>query len=88
MFTYGDTTETDPLKICNLFADYFKSTYPTNTTSNNIPDTLGNTNNNNPTFNPISTESVQRILQNVDEKNGGPDGILNIFLKKAAYGLS
>lgn len=84
--TYDNKSSTDPVEICNMFSDFFKSTYstdnptlstqPTNSISNNI------------SIN-ISLDSVATALSSVDpNKNGGPDGIPNIFLVNTAQKLS
>lgn len=83
-FKYENVTSNEPDAVCQMFSNYFKSTYS---------DEIRNSVNGATTFNInvrpnivrptiITDESVLKLLKTVDvNKNGGPDGIPNIFLK-------
>lgn len=89
-FTNGVQSADSPNSICNIFADYFKSTYSSNTDPlSSIPSRTSL-----PCSNAISSFSfsdseIESLLSTVDiNKNGGPDGIPNFFLKHTASSLS
>lgn len=92
-FKLNDMTASSPQEACELFSTQFKSVVkPTNTGQT----TFNTTNTVRPqTANPIyiSPRSVELVLSQLDvNKNGGPDGIPNIFWKNLhcvlAYPLS
>lgn len=86
-FRYNGRSSGEPDEICQMFSEFFKTTYSTT----NLVD-VGNAhsirpNNVRPIL--ISNESVLDLLNGVDvNKNGGPDGIPNIFLKHTSRQIS
>lgn len=91
-FNFQDTTSTNPRVICQMFSDYFMSTYNANNTNViNDHSTITNDINVSPDLSPflLNRDSVEKLLSTVDiNKNGGPDGIPNIFLKQTCKQLS
>lgn len=81
-FNYQNQTSQDPKRICEMFSNYFQSTYATKNLNQslNVTSPFVNSNIENPIT--ISQGNVEKILSTLDEnKNGGPDHIPNVFLK-------
>lgn len=76
---YEGVTANSPQKCCDLFAKYFKTAFPIN--NNNPSHTqIGGRE---PPYSVFGEEEIGNILQNLDEnKNGGPDGIPNLLLRR------
>lgn len=87
-FKYEDRTVSKPKDVCELFADFFRSTYNTNHSDRNFNIDLTS----NPlTENPIKITPIDIIntIAKLDlNKNGGPDGIPNYFLRQVGDYLS
>lgn len=83
---FGDISEKDPKKICDLFANFFKSVYEDNNTHTNVEvlpvinDTLS--------LVDIDQSCVLSHLQNLEtDKGSGPDKVPPIFVKETANTL-
>lgn len=87
--TYNGVRSSDPLEMCQLFADYFQTTYTINP---NVPTLIIDSPHVAPTeFDQIniSPVMVESLLTKLDEnKHGGPDGIPNVFAKRISKVLS
>lgn len=86
-FEYNGSVANKSEDICNLFASFFKSSY-TNQSLNQSSVEL-------PILSPVVSpiiihqQQITQILVKLDvNKNGGPDGIPNIFLKHTAKYIS
>lgn len=87
-FKYNNQTANTPGEVCELFATFFRSTY-TNEISDNTSHII--TTANPTTENPINITpyDVDTTISKIDpNKNGGPDGIPNFFLKQTSKVLS
>lgn len=90
--SYGDVKSSDPSTMCQMFSEYFQTTYAS--PDGNVLNANVNTirAQNSPTdFDAIhiSPRDVEAILDGLDEnKNGGPDGIPNLFVKRTSKNLS
>lgn len=85
-FTHNGRSTTDPESICNMFSDFFKSTYSSDNSfefNSSQNATSGNF------LVDITLDNVSSVLSSIDpNKNGGPDGIPNIFLVNTAQTIS
>lgn len=87
-FKLENRTASSPNEICELFATFFRSTYTTPSSDRTF--------NINPTANPttvnpfkITINDVKNTIQKLDlNKNGGPDGIPNFFLRQVCEQLA
>lgn len=87
-FKYGGETSSNSKDICEMFAIFFKSTYPNRSSDRtiNTAQTVNPT-----TANPIfiTLGSVENIIHKIDlNENGGPDEIPNFFLKMTSKQIS
>lgn len=89
-----DTKSSNNEQVCQMFAQFFKSTYSETTPQPNSLDHLNINNSNLSTRSKLNNiqftaGEVESLLNQVDiNKNGGPDGIPNIFLKNTAATLA
>lgn len=78
--TYNGASSHEPNTVCEMFSDFFRSTYidhPSSPSSNIVYNVNPNRNSYN-----INPNDVSSILSKLDEnKNGGPDHIPNFFWK-------
>lgn len=89
--SYNNIKSSHPPDMCQLFADYFQTTYSSIVTSSNTYhiDPINPEASNEFNHITILAENVECILSKLDEnKHGGPDGIPNIFVKRASKNLS
>lgn len=90
-FTFNDARSSEPQEICQMFSNFFVSTYNYKPLRTNQVLTVDNmiTSSRPITNIQFSVERVSKVLVSVDDKkNGGPDGIPNIFLKMTHRSLS
>ncbi|RZK26366.1 MAG: hypothetical protein EOO43_03045, partial [Flavobacterium sp.] len=88
-FQYNDSKSSNSKDICEMFAKFFKSTYPNQSSDQSI--NTAATTITQPIVNPIliTQGSVEKIINKIDlNKNGGPDGIPNIFLRMTSKQIS
>lgn len=85
-FTYNGQVGNASNEICNLFANFFESTYTDRSSNRTITDRNVDHINNQIV---ISPNDVFETINSIDSnKNGGPDGIPNYFLKQTAPYIS
>lgn len=84
--SYNNVSSSNPITICNMFGDFFKSTYSADNSTQSNSNENNNSNNNAIT---LTLNNVLNTLNAIDpNKNGGPDGIPNIFLINTAQSIS
>lgn len=84
-FKYNDESASDPSTICQMFSNFFQTTYVQSNSQTPIIQS------NNVTTNAyvIETPQIEFLLANIDiNKNGGPDSIPNIFLRETNTALA
>lgn len=89
-FSFNNQKSSNTVDICQMFSTFFQSTY-TNSETNLEMNTFSNYNLRPNDLSPImiNETNVENILSKVDvNKNGGPDGIPNIFLRHTSGQLS
>lgn len=87
-FSNGSLTASTPKEICDLFAEFFKSTY-THHSSNRSFSISQTVNPSTESQITISVEDVEKIIKSLDlNKNGGPDAIPNIFFRQTLKQIS
>lgn len=84
-FEFDGKTASDSRGICDLFSTFFESTYINQSSSDSLHVVSPNT----VSLNFFNEQEIAKILLSLDgNKNGGPDGIPNIFLIQTAHHLS
>lgn len=89
---YGHRTSSDGIDICNMFANYFHSTFAINNNSQNksedIQEDLNNSISNIADV-EIHASEIHRLLKDLDQnKSPGPDTIPAILIRKCAKSLT
>lgn len=89
--SYNDNTSSQPTEMCEMFANYFQSTYSNGSGVASTSTEAPTTNNAVTQFviSNIDPGDVKLLLSKLDEnKHGGPDGIPNIFAKRTRESIS
>lgn len=87
-FKHDNVIVSSPKEICELFATYFKSTFNNRSSDRSI--NINNTVHSNTVQSfYITPTDVESIITKIDlNKNGGPDGIPNFFLRQTCKQIS
>lgn len=89
--TLNGMNSSDPPNMCQMFANYFQSTYTSNTGPHTVPTAIPTSSRTSTQINRIyiAPDNVERHLSTLDlNKQEGPDGVPNIFAIMTRESLS
>lgn len=89
-FKHNNYESSDPKEICSIFSTYFQSSYNRQSSKQSSTSTfLPEVRPDNHQHINITRQDVETVIMNLNQnKNGGPDGIPNIFWMKTCSSIS